>query len=605
MWSNGENGVGSGRRQRLMNMVKTTKDVYIPAVHNSLTQAKNSLRSYYNGYDDSRELCVQQDKLIPNFDERELHLLCYPSYTRIGNDSRYVTQVRGMVYTEGQMGRRNRLIMSICRQFIKPTATVETEKELERVFNDDTTSPSARYTLQSTSTVNSIASSSSSSSFTAVSASTTTSQQGQEEVLRERISGFLNKSIPNVPIVVNLIDNAGNQETVHTNTDNYGQFQVHTDTKFLPRVIKCTVDFDIPISTWFDTNLIEDSGIGVISDIDDTIKHTGVVGDKRSLFCNVFVNSLNSWLIPGMSLWYNTMRDVECVDFFYVSNSPYQIYPTLRQYISNEYPIGPLFLKQYSGNLLSSLMTSTAKIKLPSIVQICADFPNKKFVLIGDSGEEDLEAYIATARDFPKQIIGIYIRCCKDSMSDDPTRDWKVMEELNAIISDKYLSVIQRRQAIMKKKQSCPPVPPKKVRLSPAVEEEIKKSRTFRNYAMSPVSSQISYLSRSPRYGSLGTIPISPNKPPPLPPRNRTMSSPQFDSDIDDLFTMPSTQNDYGMYSVYFDRKADEWKERVLRAINILQEQNVEARFMFFKEPSICIEDSMSQIRSTKMKRAN
>ncbi|AEY95437.1 FACL081Cp [Eremothecium gossypii FDAG1] len=592
MWANGD-AAGGGRRQRLMNMVRVTKDTYLPAMQNSLTQAKSSLRNYYYSLEEGEE------RAPTSAEERELQLICYPTYTRVGSDRQYVTQVRGMVYVQGQATRRNRLILSICRQLARPTATAETERELESVLGDD--AAGSRGTVRSAST----AASSASSVSTVLSAATAGSQTSQDEVLRDRLAGFLNKAVPGVAVIVDLLDAAGRQETLFTATDNYGQFRVHTTTGFQPTVIRATLDTAAPVSTMYDTNLIEDAGIGLISDIDDTIKHTGVVGDKRSIFCNVFVSGFNTWLIPGMSLWYNTLKDSRGVDFFYVSNSPFQIYPTLRQYISNEYPIGPMFLKQYSGNLLSSLMSSTAAIKLPSITQICADFPNKKFILVGDSGEEDLEAYIATARNFPNQIIGIYIRCCKSSMSDDPAKDWDVMDDLNSLIATKYFARLQQRSAEQKQKKPAPPVPAKNVQLSEEMKEDILRSKQIDS-----ATDSVTYNSTSGQSTTGGTDPCPPHhagtpksEPPPLPPRAPVYPARTSLSD-DGIFTMPSTQNDYGIYSAFFDRKADEWKERVTRAISILLENGVEARFMFFRDPEVCIEDSMTKINFTAKRKS-
>ncbi|AMD21550.1 HFL306Wp [Eremothecium sinecaudum] len=588
------------RRQRLLNMMRTTKDVYIPAVQNSLSQAKLSLKNYYNSYEESGET-LPFDRSIMEVSDRELQLICYPSYTRIGTDKSYVTEVRGMVYTNGKMNRRNRLIFSICKQLIKPTASPDIEKELESVLVDD--SIGSKDTLCSSATVNSSDSSSVSSSFSAGSNSTATSQHFQEEILRERLAGFLNKTIPRMPIIVDLVDRDGNQETEFTSTDEYGLFQIHTNTSFLPRMIRVTVDVSTPISTRYDTNLIEDSGIAVISDIDDTIKHTGVVGDKRSVFCNVFVNSFSTWLIRGMSLWYNTLKDSENVDFFYVSNSPYQIYPTLRQYISNEYPMGPIFLKQYAGNLLCSLISSSAKLKIPSIAQICSDFPNKKFILVGDSGEEDLEAYVATARNFPSQIIGIYIRSCKESMSDDPAKDWAVMDELNSIISEKYLSVIRRNTSGKNKKKISPPIPPKKIRITKEQEEDIKKSKLLcSNTRLDKIHSP---KTASPLIHSInetkGQPPCAVNIPPQVPPRHCSRQSlSQSPTETTKSAIALQQQDDYALYSLSLDNKAEEWKIRLIKAINTLLDSGVEARFMFFKDADICIEDSISKIRSIK-----
>lgn len=47
--------------------------------------------------------------------------------------------------------------------------------------------------------------------------------------------------------------------------------------------------------------------VGIISDIDDTIKKSNILSGARSVFYNVFVRDLNEALIPEMPEWYNEM----------------------------------------------------------------------------------------------------------------------------------------------------------------------------------------------------------------------------------------------------------------------------------------------------------
>lgn len=49
------------------------------------------------------------------------------------------------------------------------------------------------------------------------------------------------------------------------------------------------------------------SPIRVISDIDDTVKHSGIHCGARAVFHNVFVKDLEESLIPGMGEWYTEM----------------------------------------------------------------------------------------------------------------------------------------------------------------------------------------------------------------------------------------------------------------------------------------------------------
>jgi len=64
-----------------------------------------------------------------------------------------------------------------------------------------------------------------------------------------------------------------------------------------------------------------DGGVRVISDIDDTVKWTEVLGGTKAIFRNVFVRELWEIRVPGMAHWYQQMRGVGA-HFHYVSNSP-------------------------------------------------------------------------------------------------------------------------------------------------------------------------------------------------------------------------------------------------------------------------------------------
>ena len=68
------------------------------------------------------------------------------------------------------------------------------------------------------------------------------------------------------------------------------------------------------------------SPIRVISDIDDTVKHSGIHCGARAVFHNVFVKDLEENLIPGMGEWYSEMWR-RGVRFHYVVSSEHSSLP--------------------------------------------------------------------------------------------------------------------------------------------------------------------------------------------------------------------------------------------------------------------------------------
>lgn len=82
----------------------------------------------------------------------------------------------------------------------------------------------------------------------------------------------------------------------------------------------------------------------------------------------------------------------------------------LHQFIHNHhFPPGSFHLRPSTG-IISKLVQESGRSKRESICKILRDFPHRKFVLVGDSGEIDLEIYTRIAKEFPGQIIKIFIR---------------------------------------------------------------------------------------------------------------------------------------------------------------------------------------------------
>ncbi|KAI0221492.1 hypothetical protein L0F63_001627 [Massospora cicadina] len=153
--------------------------------------------------------------------------------------------------------------------------------------------------------------------------------------------------------------------------------------------------------------LIDPIGVSVISDIDDTIKDSGVFRGKKHLLRATFLHACRA--VPGMAEVYR-MWAGRGASFHYVSNAPWQLYPMLETFFDNfGFPSGSSHLKLFEWNR-TALFYEPQGAKRASIHQLLNDFPCRKFILVGDSGEMDLELYTAIARAYPNQIIRIFIR---------------------------------------------------------------------------------------------------------------------------------------------------------------------------------------------------
>ncbi len=156
--------------------------------------------------------------------------------------------------------------------------------------------------------------------------------------------------------------------------------------------------------------LVEPTGLSVISDIDDTIKLTEV-RDREAMLRNTFLRPFRP--APGMSALYARWRTNDHAQFHYVSASPWQLYPALAEFRrTNGFPAGTFHLKtlRVKDETFLDLFQSPVEYKLGVIEPLLAKFPQRRFILVGDSGEADPEVYGEVARRHPEQIERILIR---------------------------------------------------------------------------------------------------------------------------------------------------------------------------------------------------
>ncbi|WP_198088471.1 App1 family protein [Variovorax sp. E3] len=150
-------------------------------------------------------------------------------------------------------------------------------------------------------------------------------------------------------------------------------------------------------------------GVSVISDIDDTIKHTQV-RERREMLLNTFARRFEA--APRMAAWYRALAKAPDTRFHYLSASPIQLYPPLSDFIrSADFPAGSMHLRESTTwrTLIPDAADSRAH-KLGVINRLLTEFAQRRFVLVGDSGEADPELYAQTFHAHPRRIDSIVIR---------------------------------------------------------------------------------------------------------------------------------------------------------------------------------------------------
>lgn len=155
--------------------------------------------------------------------------------------------------------------------------------------------------------------------------------------------------------------------------------------------------------------VVSEMGLSVISDIDDTVKVSNVA-DRKELLRNTLLREFVA--VPGMPEAYRRWEESGVV-FHYVSSSPWQLSNCLCGFLGTAgLPAGSMHLKLFRLKDSTPLgrLNNRKRSKRKAIEQIMDDFPRRRFILVGDSGEKDPEVYAAVARRRPEQVAGVLIR---------------------------------------------------------------------------------------------------------------------------------------------------------------------------------------------------
>ena len=224
--------------------------------------------------------------------------------------------------------------------------------------------------------------------------------------LMVRLKPFLTTPLVSTPLTVFFYDdNASISRTITTNEA--GHFSLRAALDFIPSHVRVLASDKL--SATEEVQITEPKGVSVISDIDDTIKHSAIGSGAKEIFRNAFIRDLADLTIDGVKEWYQTLADMG-VQLHYVSNSPWQLYPVLTSFFARAgLPKGSFHLKQYTG-MLQGIFEPVAERKKGTLEKIMTDFPERRFILVGDTGEADLELYTDIMLADPSRILGVYIR---------------------------------------------------------------------------------------------------------------------------------------------------------------------------------------------------
>ncbi|USQ80230.1 DUF2183 domain-containing protein [Ornithinimicrobium faecis] len=151
--------------------------------------------------------------------------------------------------------------------------------------------------------------------------------------------------------------------------------------------------------------------VGVVSDIDDTVMVTHLPRLMIAMWNTFFRDELAREPVTGMApLLRSLVAEGPDTPVFYLSTGAWNTAPTLTRFLRrHKYPEGPLLLTDW-GATNTGWFRSGQEHKITELHRLLRDFPDIRWVLIGDDGQHDPMIYGDFTRQHPDAVEAVLIR---------------------------------------------------------------------------------------------------------------------------------------------------------------------------------------------------
>lgn len=155
----------------------------------------------------------------------------------------------------------------------------------------------------------------------------------------------------------------------------------------------------------------DDVELGLVSDVDDTVMVTSVPRPFIALWNTFIRHGSARKVVPGMAALYDEIVAREPgAPTFYLSTGAWNIMPTLVRVLRfGGYPTGPMLMTDW-GPTNTGWFRSGQEHKRSALRRLRAEFPQIRWVLVGDDGQHDPMIYREFAIEHPDRVAAIVIR---------------------------------------------------------------------------------------------------------------------------------------------------------------------------------------------------
>jgi phosphatidate phosphatase APP1 len=150
---------------------------------------------------------------------------------------------------------------------------------------------------------------------------------------------------------------------------------------------------------------------GIVSDVDDTVMVTAIPRPLLAAWNSFVVNEHARQPVPGMAvLMERVVRENPGAPLVYLSTGAWNIAPTLMRFLSRHvFPPGALLLTDW-GPTHDRWCRSGKAHKLSNLRRLAAEFPQVRWLLVGDDGQHDDAIYTTFTDEHPSQVVAVAIR---------------------------------------------------------------------------------------------------------------------------------------------------------------------------------------------------
>lgn len=154
-----------------------------------------------------------------------------------------------------------------------------------------------------------------------------------------------------------------------------------------------------------------DVRFGIVSDVDDTVMVTALPRPLLAAWNTFVLDEHARASVPGMSVLYERLAAAHPgAPVLYLSTGAWNVAPALTRFLSRHlFPPGPLLLTDW-GPTTDAWFRSGREHKRATLRRLAREFPQIRWLLIGDDGQHDEQIYAEFAAAYPDNVAGVAIR---------------------------------------------------------------------------------------------------------------------------------------------------------------------------------------------------